>query len=274
MRVLTNCRRLPRGSSPASGVLIDFVPFGRAGLPGGVRFFAKSLSYDVVVLYQPGKELLLFCALKALARVSRPRLAVVDLVFSLPRRSAAGRMMDAVKRLLWRHVDLFLLHVRDVSGLSACWGVPESKCRYIPFKVNSLDRIAGMKVREGDYVFTGGRSRRDFHTFGRAMEGLPCRGIILTPDARLNEDHGTTLDGLEIPKNVELVRDDGSSESWIRHIASSKFVVFCIAPNAVGASGVGAYLLAMALDKCVVITDCPAARGILTDGEEAVIVPP
>src|SRR5262249_30868957 len=38
-------------------------------------------------------------------------------------------------------------------------------------------------------------------------------------------------------------------------------------------SGVGAYLLAMALKKCVIISDCPSTWGILHDGETAVLVP-
>lgn len=274
VRVLTNVRRLTGASPPGREIRIDHVPLRRHSLRAGLLLFAKSRSYDAIVLYQPGRELFFLAALRCLTIGRRPLFAVVDAVFSLPRRSAAGRAADALKRLLWKKVDLLILHVRDSSGIRASWGIPESKCRYVPFKVNSLEAVAGLGTREGDYVFTGGRSRRDFHTFCRAMERLPYRGIILTPREEENAEHGTLLEGLAVPANVELVRDDGSSESWIRHIASSKLAVFCIAPEAIGASGVGAYLLAMALGKCVVITDCPAVRGILTNGGEAILVPP
>ncbi|HEX8362139.1 MAG TPA: glycosyltransferase, partial [Longimicrobium sp.] len=50
-------------------------------------------------------------------------------------------------------------------------------------------------------------------------------------------------------------------------------VVLPIQPGRLSPSGIGTYLVAMALGKCVVITESAATRGILDD-RHAVLVPP
>jgi glycosyltransferase involved in cell wall biosynthesis len=49
-------------------------------------------------------------------------------------------------------------------------------------------------------------------------------------------------------------------------------VVLALLPEAIRAVGVGACLNAMALKKCVIITDGPTSRGVFAD--EALVVPP
>ena len=274
LRVLTNLRNLVGHKIGDVDLRIEHFPITRSRLRSGIHLFLKSYKYDAVVLYQPGKELISLSLLRTFAsRIRKPMLVAVDIVFTRPDPTLSGRINTWIKRLVWQRVDLLLNHFKDVSALKTYYGIPAFKCRYIPFKVNSWEKVAVLETREGDYIFTGGKSRRDFHSFCQAMKSLPYRGIILTRYEKENAYHGTFFDELSVPDNVQIIHDDGSSDSWIRHIAESKFVVFCVDPDPVSASGVGAYLLAMALRKCVIITDCPATRDILKDGEEAVIVP-
>ena len=56
-------------------------------------------------------------------------------------------------------------------------------------------------------------------------------------------------------------------------MAGARLVVLPISPDAISPAGIGTYILAMTLGKCAVITDFPATRGILQNGEEAIIVP-
>jgi glycosyltransferase involved in cell wall biosynthesis len=274
LRVLTNLRNLVGRKVENVDLRIDHFPTTRIGLGSSVRLFFKSQKYDAVVLYQPWRELIALSLLRTFAwPIRKPMLVAIDVVFTRPNQTLPGQIKRWVKSLIWRQVDLFLLHARDVSALKTYFGIPETKVRYIPFKVNSWEKIASLETHEGDYIFTGGKSRRDFRTFCQAMKLLPYKGIILTRYQEENVYHGTSFDESSVPDNIQLIHDDGSPGSWIRHIAESKFVVFCITPDSISASGVGAYLLAMALRKCVIITDCPATRDILQDGREAVIVP-
>ncbi len=56
-------------------------------------------------------------------------------------------------------------------------------------------------------------------------------------------------------------------------MSNAKIVVLCISEESISPSGVGVYLQAMALGKCVIISDCPATRGILEDSNQAILVP-
>src|SRR5258708_11274322 len=105
------------------------------------------------------------------------------------------------------------------------------------------------------------------------MAGLPYETILLTPGGAENAEHGTHFEPSTLPRSIRVVRDDGSARSWIEHLANARIVVLCIAPDSISASGIGTYLLAMALKKCVIITDSPATRGILEHEKTAIVIP-
>jgi glycosyltransferase involved in cell wall biosynthesis len=83
--------------------------------------------------------------------------------------------------------------------------------------------------------------------------------------------HGTTLPR-DIPPNVRLVAHDGDPETWIAHIRGAKVVALPVLPETISSSGIGTYIDAMAMRKCVVMTEGVATRGLLSD--QAVVVPP
>lgn len=199
----------------------------------------------------------------------RARLVSVDLALS----PQDGRLVSRIKTRLLREVDEFLLPIKDTTGYEIGYKIGKEKIGYLPFKVNSLDLIRSSAGRGQEYVLTCGRSYRDFGTFCAAMSGMDYPALILTPQGPERALHGSSGEVFPIPKNVRIVQDDGSSESWIGYIARAKLLVLCIAPEAINPSGLSAYLVAMALGKCVVITESPATRGILTDGQNAVLVP-
>jgi glycosyltransferase involved in cell wall biosynthesis len=104
------------------------------------------------------------------------------------------------------------------------------------------------------------------------MAEVPYPGVLLYHDAALVRANGTPLDLGRLPPNVRAVEDDGSTGSWLDHMRRARLVVMPTLPDGILAIGVSSYLSAMALRKCVIITDGPATRGILTD--EALLVPP
>lgn len=243
------------------------------GITTALRLWRAGFDRDAIVLDQDYRTLVWLCLLRILWPVSRPPLVSLDLVLARPGPSLASTAKGAVKKLVLTQVDLFLMHMKERQVLKRVYGIAPHKVRYIPFKVNFRDDIATQQPREGDYVFTGGRSRRDYTTFCAAMAGLDFPGLIVTPRAAENAEHGTSLGEVVLPKNVAILHDDGSMESWVGQIARCKLAVFCIAPETISPSGVGAYLLAMALGKCVIISDCPSTRDILIHEDTAILVP-
>jgi hypothetical protein len=273
-RIVTNFRGLPdrAGGRPLRPEWVESrgKPFRH-----GLTLFLKSLTADALVIDQVVPALLVCLLCRMFIPTGRARVIVVDPVLTPPPSGAARRAWWGVKKLLLRRVDLFLVFQKDVSGIQGAYGIGAERFHYIPFKVNALDLVLACPNGEESYVFTGGQSRRDFATFYQAMAGLGYPAVVLTPANRAQVAlHGTTLEEPAGLPHVRLVHDDGSNESWVRHIARAKVVVLPISPDTISPSGIGTYLIAMALGKCVVITDSPATRGILTNEENALIVPP
>ncbi len=236
-------------------------------------FWLKSFDKDALILDQTTKELVLLTILRILFPFNRTPIVSLDLVLSRPGNSPKEKFKAFLKSILLRQVDLYLMHLKDGRPLKEAYQIPVNRVSYIPFKVNALPDISAREVPEGDYIFTGGRSRRDYRTFCAALEGLEYPGIIVTPPPDETSLHGTSLEGVTPPKNVKLVHDDGSLESWLDKIARCRLAVFCISPETISPSGVSAYLMAMAFKKCVIISDSPSTRGILTHEKNAILVP-
>jgi glycosyltransferase involved in cell wall biosynthesis len=271
-RVVSNLPGLSR--PPASAQLRnDSLPVGRCPFLAGLRAWLASFAADAVVIDQEHRLLEVLCALRGLVPLPGPPLVSVDLVLSRPTPTLTGRLKAALKSWLLRQVDLFLVHMKDTRAWQECYGIPARKMRYVPFKVNQLKETRRSEVREDPYVFTGGKSRRDYRTFCEAMALTGYPGLIVTPRAEDGTEHGTALDGFDAPPNVAVLHDDGSFDSWAAKMAAARLVVLCISPETICPSGVSVYLLAMALGKCVIISDCPATRGILVPDETAILVP-
>jgi glycosyltransferase involved in cell wall biosynthesis len=271
-RVLSNLPGLAR--PPADALLANVtLPLDARPLWGGLRAFLESFTAGAVVVNQADRALMVLCTLRALLPLARAPLVSVDLVLAPPANTFGGRIKGLLKRWLLRQVRLFLVHMKDVRAWQRYYGIAAGRTRYLPFKVNWREDVLGRDAPEGAYVFTGGKSRRDYRTFVEALGHLGYPGMIVAPEAAESAAHGTSLDGLDLPANVLLVHDDGSGDSWITRMAGARLVVFCIAPETISPSGVSGYLLAMALGKCVIISDCPATRGILVPDETAILVP-
>ena len=227
--------------------------------------------YDLIVADCDLGWLFLVCLARKLLPFVSCRIVSIDAVLTRP---APGQptVKFRVRRWLLTAVDVFVLYFRDTAELQRVYGIPDTKVRYVPFKPNTRDRLASVPIADEGFFLACGRSNRDFRTLFRAFRDLPYRCRVLAPWNEL-EQHGTRVEGEERPDNVELVSDDGTADSWNAWIGRAHAIVLPVVPGALSPSGIGTYLVAMALGKCVIITDGPATRG-LVDGGQAVLVPP
>ena len=120
-------------------------------------------------------------------------------------------------------------------------------------------------------MLTAGRSHRDLKTFIEAMQLVTYPGILLHQDREILVEHGTRVHLEGLPANVKPVQHDGRRENWVEFIRNARVVAIPTLLT-ITAAGVSVYLDAMALKKCVILSDNPASRGILKD--EAIIIPP
>lgn len=245
------------------------------GDPAGLlRDLAALRRADLAVINVAPRQLLLAAAAKRALPGVQPYLVSVDLILRRPTGLRQQLRQRAVRALL-QAVDLFILYFKDTAELCRIYGIPTDRICYVPFKVNDLAAVRRTATRDEGYLLACGQSNRDYATLCRAVTGLPYRTVILAPLGPDAQRHGTRdlPDRTRLPRNVEPVNDDGSSASWLRWIAGARAVVLPIEPGMLSPSGIGTYLVAMALGKCVIITESVATRGLL-DAQTAVIVPP
>jgi glycosyltransferase involved in cell wall biosynthesis len=278
LTILSDIPRLPdrSGGREVRSDLLAPEPAGLARkFAAALRLYLRSFRYDAVVLNQPAGLLTILCALRTVLPRGKARLVVFDVILPRPADTTKGRLKAWLIRALLPQVDLFLLHVKDPGGLTTHYGISRETSRFVPFKVNRIEKLGALATPDRGYILAPGRSHRDYATFLSAMAALPYPALILMPaSGRELAQHGTSFQGREVPPNVKIVHDDGTKDSWDNHLAGARLVVLPIRPDTLSAAGNSTYLLAMSMGKCVVTTDSPGARGIIEDGTHALIVPP
>jgi glycosyltransferase involved in cell wall biosynthesis len=180
-----------------------------------------------------------------------------------------------VKRILFSRVDRFVLYFKELDGYERFYGIAPDRVIYVRFKVNGWEEISARPVAspDGEYVLCAGRTLRDVGTFVEALKRAGCRGVLLQQRRELLAEHGTSAWADELPPNVELIVDDSDRlEDYLRFIERARMVVIPRFKGDIAPTGISTYLVAMALNKCVIISEGPGAGDVLTN--EATIVPP
>lgn len=232
-------------------------------------WWAKSA--HVIFISNPEKEELLFLYLVKTIYGRRLKAIVFDLIMRAPESGLAERMRF-FKRILLTAIDQFIFIHRDTSGYEQVFGIPRTRCEYVPFKANNLDLVG--KIPEGDegYIVSLGASHRDYKVLLDAVRGLPIRVKLIVPKDSLGA-HRAVLGSSSFPENVEHVGVRVDRMAWNTYIAGSRMAVVPILPDVIQPAGISVYLEAMAFGKPVVVTRGASTEGLL-DPSLAVVVPP
>ena len=269
MQVLTNIPGLEQAAWPEAQLC-----FSQAGSDGLSRFILKCLRSDLVILEQDGRRVMVACLIKLFIPWSRFRIISVDLILRPP-KSFLGSTRNFFKKLLFRKIHRFILYFKDLRGYERFYGIGPERTTYVPFKVNNWESLQRRHapLSEGDYVLCAGRTLRDTTTFVEAMRQAGVPGLLLQQSRELLSEHGTEPWNGELPDNVRLLIDEGnqSEKLFMECIAGARIVVIPRFKGDIASTGIGTYLLAMALNRCVIISEGPGASDVLTD--QAVIVP-
>ena len=182
-----------------------------------------------------------------------------------------------LKRFLFSRIDHFTLYARNLDGYQKYFGIGPDRASYLPFKPNIRYRYQYQVHPDGRYILCFGRSERDYDTFFRAMEKLPDLPAAIPPAPNFEsfKKHTSrfTYDVHKLPANVTLLDDDGGMEAEIRIIEDAKLVVVPVLATRISPSGIGTYLNAMAMGKCVIVSHGVATTDALNQ-EQALLVPP
>jgi glycosyltransferase involved in cell wall biosynthesis len=273
IHLISNFRALDRVLPAGRAVKFEHVPDFK-GLHGAWGFVRQCARADVVVLNIDQQKLMLACLLRWVCPWLRFKLVSVDLIMRSP-KTAAGHLKALLKRVLFSRVNRFILYFKNLDGYERFYGIGPDRAVYVPFKVNGWERLAAREgdLPDGDYVLCSGRTLRDIETFVEAMRRVDCPGVLLQQRRELLDAHGTAAWSGDLPPNVRLVIDDSDSlEKYIDFISRARLMVIPRYRGDIAPTGISTYLVAMALRKCVIISEGPGAGDVLSD--QAVIVPP
>ena len=269
LSIISNLSRL--ATIRLAGVDIKFYLYSTQRAGSVLSCFIRSFRYDYIVLNGSLHNALMLAFLKWIFPFNRTKIVIVDFLLATP----VGRK-DSIKArliaLLLRKVSVMILYYKNTQGLQKYYRIPPEKFRYVPFKINQYELIQQVQPKDEGYIFCGGKTRRDFPTLFEAIKDLGYPVKVVTTHNDDIAQHGSYLNDQLAPANVEIVRLDGGPEAFISYMASARIVVLPIKPDICGA-GIGVYIMAMALKKCVIISSGPGAEDILSP-DQAIIVPP
>jgi glycosyltransferase involved in cell wall biosynthesis len=196
---------------------------------------------------------------------TRPRFAVVScwLAMDAPKLSPARRR---AYRWAYRGVDKVVYFSRNQTSIYRdVLGIPDDRLAFVPFGVDHEYFSPPPTDDDDGYVLAVGRDRgRDWETLFDAVRGTD----LVVKVASRPED----IAGLDVPDNVELL--GFVDRPTYRSLTARARVVAVPTQVLAYPTGQSVTLEAMAMGKCCVVTDTPAMSDYLTDGVDAVLVPP
>jgi glycosyltransferase involved in cell wall biosynthesis len=265
--IVTNFQRFPRtwNTTQFAGTAEIF--------QGARRLLTHSKRADVVLVNGDVKTVLCLAGLFWLFPFLKKPLVAVDLVLRQP-EGLRARLNAFIKKCLFARVDHFIHYFRDLERYQKYYGIDARRSSFVNFKANLYERFSGPPNPDGDYVLCFGQSLRDYDSFFKAMAALPYRAAIPKPDFKRLRAHGSQFSRkfLDLTKRLTLLEDDGTPNSQVRIFEGARIVTIPILRKSLCASGIGTYLNAMWMGKCVVISEGPGVSDVLSD--EAIIVPP
>lgn len=231
-----------------------------------LRLIWAAASADRVVIHFEMRQLVVLAiALKLLG--SRCRIVAVDFFVRTPETMGRLRYWAA------KQVDRYLVYFREIPKVARHCGLEERQFRYIPYKINGFELLPEFESSSdgGGYVFCGGRSRRDLTTLLDAIgtTGIPL--LLVTSPESLSRRHGTHVPET-VPSNVTLMATDPDLRTFMKLLAGCRLAVVPLMRGSLTQAGIAVYIQAMALGKCVVISEGLGVSDVLTEGQ-ALIVP-
>lgn len=269
MLILTNFMRFPAKWRSSQGLEGDSLM-----LYSLMDFVRHSRHADLVIINcDEGLAMKLSAVYTLLPFLRRPILGH-DLVLRKP-QTFSTRVTLPIKRFLLSRIDHYSLHFRETGGYTGIFGIRPEIISYLPSKPNIRNRQTFKVASDGEYVLCLGWSERDYDTFFDAMEMLPYPAAIPQPNfEKLSRNASRFTRPLgQLPANVAVLDDDLSTEAMLRIIERARLVVLPTVASRIGCSGIGTYLNAMLMGKCVITSNGPGSSDVLLHGE-ALLVPP
>ncbi|MBN1466496.1 glycosyltransferase family 4 protein [candidate division KSB1 bacterium] len=243
-----------------NSTLEKVVALWRSYVATSVRGFFALKNYDVVYAWHAVMGLVL-AFLCRFFRVHRPKIVIAQLI--IPKRPTClnQTLREGFIKYSLKRVDSVIVYSTvEAEQFERLYGNGHTRFKFLPLGIE----LSNHRPPSDDfYIFSGGRSNRDYFTLVKAAAGLPCPVKIAAQ--RFN------LADLELPDNVEPIFDV-YGENFNRLLAAATIVVIPL-ERADESSGQLVLLNAMAFGKPIIVTDSRGVQDYIRDGETAITVP-
>lgn len=226
-----------------------------------VRALFKANNYDVVYAWHAVIGLV-FAASCRLFRLRKIKIVVAQLIVPSREDSIAQRLKLAFTRYALARVELVLVYSSiEVELFQNAYENGFTQFVFTPLGIE-LPNAHGMENK--GYIFSGGRSNRDYDTLIKAAAELNVHVQIAAQ--RFNIRTST------LPKNVS-VHYDAFGDDFLRLLRQSMFVVIPL-DRVDESSGQLVLLQAMALGKAIIITENRGISDYYQPDVTALVAPP
>ena len=218
--------------------------------------------YDVVIIANI-KLAQMFGFLKTVLRRKKPVLIILELMLDESRDSILWKIKKFFQRVCFYSAEvIFVSSKREVATYAERLALPQSRIRFLPFHTNVTEPKI---IREaGTYIFSAGRTGRDYATLAAAVDGLDVNVVVVSDRNNVR--------GITFPENVQVLCDIPYSQ-YMELLCGSRLVVVPL-KRRLKSTGQVVFLEAMGLGKPVIATLTVGTEDYIEDGVTGVLVPP
>ncbi|MBA4369931.1 MAG: hypothetical protein C0403_20065, partial [Desulfobacterium sp.] len=193
--------------------------------------------------------------LKRIVHSQKPPMHIIqDFHIDLTQTWGLYRLNLALLKLAIPGIDYFCCtSTEEEEVYSQMFNIPRSRIVFMPLVlplVESPSRFEEPSHPKKDYIFSYGKSDRDFDTLIRSVTSLNIKTYILSQKYKPK---------IAVPENVCILREYVSGTEMIQWIASSRMVVFPLKDYRISA-GQLSMLEVMALARPLIITENMATK--------------
>jgi glycosyltransferase involved in cell wall biosynthesis len=200
--------------------------------------------YDVIVSWQM-RIGVCYGILKRIIHVNKPPIHILqDFHIDLTQTRWLYRFRIVLLKLAIPGIDYFCCTSTEEEAIySRMFGISRNRIQFLPL-VESQPSFANPGCCGQNYIFSYGKSDRDFDTLIRAAARLNIQTYILS---------AKYIPRVQVPNNVCIIRDFISNNDLIQRITSSRIVVLPLKDYRISAGQIS-MLEVMALARPLIIT--------------------
>ena len=242
---------------PGYGKIFSYYP---AYFHQGWQAFQRMTDYDIIVAWEANTALPL-ALLRSLAGRRQPALFVLNFVLK-------GRPVHdflPLARFAMRSVNrITCLSQAEIKEYCRLLDFPSERCTKLQGPFRDYFEGSSRAVSNGNYIFSAGRSHRDYHTLAEAVRDLSVPVII---NARpFNVKGIQPADNLKINPFLPF-------DHYLLMLEAARFVVVPLLP-ARHASGETFMIQAMTASKAVIASQTFSTQEMIAPGVNGLLVPP